>query len=83
MRAWKSLINLDSKIPGSGWSLSDFGGSWFDVTFAYVLLWEDEGLDSAELAFAVVFGLNWLLIEVGWLLLELGLVRLCYIYCVY
>jgi len=73
MRAWKSLINLDSKIRGSGWSLSDFGGSWFDVTFAYVLLWEDEGLDSAEGDFAVLFGLSWLLIEVGWLLLELGL----------
>lgn len=60
MRAWKSLINLNRKIPGSGSSLSDFGGSWFDVTFAYVLLWEDEGSDSAEGDFAVVLGLSWL-----------------------
>jgi len=37
MRAWKSLVNLDIAVPVSDRLLKDIGGTFFEVTFAYVL----------------------------------------------
>lgn len=51
----------------------DVGGSWFKVTFAYDLSWEDVGVRFRQGRFRWGFWLDWLLIEGGCLKLEFGL----------